>query len=401
MDSNFRRAGSFCLVLVLVILLGLSGCENPGSVGGDIGESRADVTIDTLALSSLTTKSSNFYSGGFSFFSAGAYNDPLLGDMAATGLIKPALPAGNDTLTSNSKILMRIILDDSQVYGDSLAGQSFDIYEVNEPWRGQAVRLKDNLQLDEANGPIGSFTIGEEDSIDVELPSDWVDKYRGYASEDEDSLYRYEEHGFALVPTNSNKIIAPSISPTRFVIQNPDADTFNVSVSQWAYLLERNNSGGLPEGSAAWHSTNESMLGFDIDLSDIGIQATDISNAELVLYQNNDLMESSLASEPNSVGRAEETTAQLFLVNPDQLSDNLARTSPLANGFYSDEDGAFHFAVTSQIQNLLESGLPENQEFVITLQNNGIIKSSVIYTAEAPYENQPKLIITSLKNSSN
>lgn len=402
MDSIFRRTGSFFLVSVLIIFLGLAGCENPGSVGGDIGESRAEVVIDTLALNSLTSRSVNYYSGSFAFFSAGAFNDPVLGDITATGLIKPSLPAASDdTLTNDSKMLMRIILEDSQVYGDSLAGQSFDIYEVDEPWRGQAVKLKDNLKLDEANGPIASFTIGEEDSIDVEMPSDWVEKYRGYASEDKDSLYRFEQHGFALVPTNSNKIIAPSASPTRFVVQNPEADTFDVSLNQWAYTLDRDNSGSLPAGSLAWHSTNESMLGFDVDLSVLGIQATDISNAELVLYQNNELMDSSLESEPASVDRAEETTAQLYAVDPDGLPDNIIRTNPLANGFYSDNDGAFHFSFTSQVQNLLESGLPAGREFVITLSNNGIIKSSIIYTAEASSENKPKLIITSLKNSSN
>lgn len=401
MDCIFRRTGSFFFAL-FVALLGLSGCENPGSIDGTIGGPGAEVTIDTLAINSITSRSVNFYSGSFSHFSAGAYDDPLLGNLRATGLIKPGLPiASADTLTDNSKMLMRILLDGSQVYGDSLADQTFDVYEISELWRGKAIKLKDELQLDKANGPLTSFTMGEEDSVDVELPSEWIQEYREYASANADSLYRVEQSGFAIVPTNSNKILALNSSSTRFVVQNPQADTFNVTSNQWGYLLERNNAGPLPEGSIAWHSTHESILNLNIDLAQIEVPPSGISNTKLVLYQNNDLMENSLDSESSSVDRAKETTAQLYMVDPDQLPDNITRAQPVANGFYSEDDGAFHFDVTSLMQNLLTNGMQEGQELIMTLTNNGVIKSSVIYTENASFDKRPKLIITSLKNSSN
>lgn len=394
--NTFRSVTSCCLVLFSVLLLGLGGCENPGSI--DVGGSDADIRIDSLTIEGLSTQEVNNYSGQFSFISAGQFQDPLFGNLTARGLIKPTLTRSeNDTITSDSKMLMRVILDGSQAYGDSLADQSFDIYEVNELWRGNAIKLKDSVEL--ADEPLTSFTVGDEDSIDVELPSEWVDEYRQYRdTTNADSLYRREFFGLALVPSNSNKIIAPNMSDTRFVIQNPEADTFDVSTGQWAYMLDRDNSGNLPQNSMAWHSTHEQVLNIDIDISEVEIAGSDIAKAELVLYQNNELMEGSL---PASEDRPEETRAQLYLINPNQLLENITPGNPIANGLYSSDDEAFHFNFTSQLQNALLNGLPEEREYFVTLVNNGIIKSSVIYNLQAPEEKKPKLIITSLTNNSN
>ena len=408
MSSAFFKASTYCLVVVFLALIGLAGCESPGSVGSDLGESKADVVVDTLSdnyITGITTRSFNYYSGNFQFFSAGEYEDPLFGNLRATGLIKPSLPTtAGDSLTQDSEMSMRLIFDGSRVYGDSLAEQTYDLYEVNELWRGRAFKLYDDIQLDELQGPISSFTVGVEDSIDVPLPQEWVDTYRAYAdTANADSLYEREVFGLALVPTgDSNKIVAPNMSSTRFSIINPtEEDTFDVNSNRWAYMLERGGS-SFPEGSVALHSTNEQILSFGLDLGSTDIRATDISKAELVLYQNNELMDQSMQSESPTSDRPAVQLAQLYLVNPDQLPDNITPGSPVANGFYSEDDEAFHFSITSQIQSiLLNDGLSEDSEFVVTLGPNGIVRSSVIYTNDAPADKRPKLIITSLKNNSN
>jgi len=366
------------------------------------------VVVDTLSgnyFTGLTTRSFNYYSGDFQFFSAGEYDDPLFGNIRATGMIKPDLPAAaSDSLTENSKMSMRLVLGGSQVYGDSLANQTFDVYEIDELWRGRTFKLYDNIALDQANGPITSFTVGSEDSLDVPLPQEWVDKYRAYTdTTNADSLYERDLFGLALVPTNdSNKIIAPNLNATRFSVINPVAeDTFGIGTDRWAYMLERGSS-SLPQSSVAIHSTKEQVLSFSLDLSSFDVRAPDIARAELVLYQNNELMDQSMQSESPSTNRPVVESVQLHLVNPDQLPENIIPGNPIANGFYSTADEAFHFALTSQVQNILTNdNVLENNEFVVTLTTNGIIRSSVIYTDEAPADKQPKLIITSLKNNSN
>lgn len=402
MNKAFRSASSHCIILIAITLVGLAGCENPGSIGSDIGGTKATVAIDTFSVDGVTTRSLNYYSGDYSFFSAGQYEDPLFGNLRAMGLIKPSLPrTSQDTLASDAKMIMRLMFDGTQVYGDSLAGQSFDIYKVKDAWRARSIKLQDNIALYDSNGPIGSFTVGAGDSASVELPSEWVQEYRTYANDNADSLYHFEQYGLALVPSGSNKIIAPNIDSTKFVIQNPGVDTFRVSVNQAAYTLERSNTGSLPQGSVAWHSTQENVLQFDLNLSKIDVHASDIARAELVLYQNVELMQSSLSSEPSSVVRPGETAARLFLVDTAQLPDNITPGNPVAQGSYSTDDEAFHFPLTSQLQSMLSRGVPEGQKFVVKLSNNGIIKSSVIYTDQAPAAKRPKIIITSLKNNSN
>lgn len=396
MDSATESTSTYFLIVSFIALIVIAGCESPGSVGSDIGDSKADVVVDSFSVGDITARNFNYYSGGYEFFSAGEYNDPLLGNLRATGLIKPNLPlAAEDSLTEDSRMFMRLILEGSQTYGDSLADQSFDIYEIDELWRSNAFRIQNDIQLDEENGPLTSFTIGAEDSIDVELPSNWVDKYRAYSdTANADSLYERDVFGLALVPSeNSNKIIAPSSGGTQFVIQNPVAeDTFDVASNRWAYMLERDNSGSVPQGSVAWHSTREQILSFELDLASLDMQGTDIARAELVFYQNNEL---------SSADRPTAQTAQLHLVNPDELPENITPGNPIANGSYSGDDGAFHFSFTNQIQSFLSNGIPEDREFVLTLNIDGMIKTSIIHTNQASADKRPKLIITSLKNNTN
>ncbi|NGP87527.1 hypothetical protein G3569_04105 [Aliifodinibius halophilus] len=383
------------------MFLGLSGCENPGSLDRNIGDNRAEVVVDTLAIGDVSTHSFNFYSGGFQFISAGEFEDPLLGTLKATGLIKPALPSGSeDTLTNDSEMMLRFKLDGGMAYGDSLAEQRFDVYEIDEVWRTESIKLQDDIVLDTEGGPLTSFPIGSTDSLDVPLPGEWVEKYRAFAdTADADSVYARSAFGLALVPSNSKKIIAPNVVNTKFVIQNPvEEDTFAVGLNEWAYLLERNEK-SLPSGLAAWHSTKEQILSFDFDFSSLDVEGTDISRAELVFYQDTELMDQSLESQSSGVKRPKAKVAQLHLVDPDQLPANIAPGDPLANGFYSTDDDAFHFEVTPQVQRILAGDLAENKKFVITLNNTGLIKTSIIHTSTASTDKQPKLIITSLKNN--
>lgn len=390
------------ILLIAVILVGIAGCDNPGSVGSELGRTKAAVSVDTFAISNVNSYPSDYYSGGFSYFSLGKYNDPLFGTVEATGLIKPALPISvENTVSDDAKMFMRLFFEDDNEYGDAEASQKFDIYEIDEIWRSNAVKLHDNLDLKDSNGPLGSFTATNGDSLDVEIPSEWVQKYREYVNNSADSLYEIEQFGLALVPSDSNKIIAPIADSTRFVIKNSIVDSFKVGATDAAYLLNRRSDGSVPDNSVAWHSTIENLVEFDLDMQQIDVDPSDISKAELIFYRNNDLLESSLSSEPSSVSRLEETTAYLYLINPNDLPANITPGNPVAQGSYSSDDEGYHFPFTNQLQNLITQDIPEGNVFMMTLSNNGMIKSTVIYTDKASYSKQPKIIITSLKNSSN
>lgn len=398
MSSTFQNANAFCLLLIFGIVAVISSCENPGSVGSGLSESGADVEIVRDTIGVIDTVGLNSYSGSYAYFSAGGYNDPLFGELTAIGLVRPSLPASGDSLEENAIMKMRIIIDSQNVYGDTLADQAFDIYRIDEYWRGRAFKLKDEIQLDRSQA-IASFTVETGDSLDVVLDPAWVrEYYRSYSESDDadaDSLYQNEVHGLALVPEGSNKIIPLDAQSTRFVIENPETDTFEVSNGQWAYHMSRNNEPEHPEGSVAVYNMLENMLNFRLDISDIDIKGPSISRAELIFYQNNTTMEQSVSG---SVKRPQPQSAQLRFVNPEQTPDNLIAGSPASNGVYSEDDHAFHFNITSLMQNGLINGLPEDREFYFMLPNDGAVKTSLI-SIDPNSERAPKLVITYLKNS--
>lgn len=400
MSSTFRHAKWFYLLSFLGVTTLLAGCESPGSVGSGLSNSGADVEILRDTIGVINTTGFNSYSGNYAYFSAGAYDDPLFGEMTATGLLRPSLPSASDTLEEGATMKMRIIFDWQHVYGDTLADQTFDIYQIDEYWRGRVYKLMDTLQLDQSQ-KIASFTAGTNDSLDVVLDPEWVqNNYWSYAESDDadaDSLYEEEEFGLALVPTDRNKIIPLDARSTRFVIENPEADTFQVSTEQWAYYLSRENEPEHPEGSVTAYNMLENILSFRLDVSDMDVNGPSISNAELIFYENAAEMGPSVLG---SVKRPRPGSPQLRLADPSQTPDNLIAGNPVANGVYSEEERAFHFDVTGFMQSALINGVPEEQKFYLLLPNNGTVKTNLFHIDPAS-GNAPKLVITYLKHSNN
>jgi len=413
MYSSFRNLSSFCLVLFVGSILVLSSCENPGSVGSGITKPKAEISNDTLYIQNMSAEQTPSYSGQLQYLSAGQFDDPLFGSLKATGFVKPALPSSGDTLTNDLKMLMRVRLDKSQEYGDTLASQSFSIYEISEIWRDKAIKVNDQLSYDE-NAKVGSFTVEQEDSIDVEISSDWVQKYTQYAdTTSSDSLYQLDLHGLAIVPDNSGKIIPIDRNNTDFIIQNAEADTFAVNMLQGAYTLQRGSSSSIPANSTPLHSTYESILTFsELGLDGLNLQASGISKAELILYENTAALGQGLAA---NVSRANESRTYLQLADPKKIPDNIdpgiplntpgAGVNPLLKnpGIYSAVDGTYRIDITTLVTSIVRSNPPQGIEYFITLPNDGVIKSSLIYTdsEQAPASMRPKIIITSLKDTGN
>lgn len=412
MNHSFQSFGSFCVVFLCIISLGVSGCENPGPVGSGLTDSGGEVETDTLIINGVESISAPSYSGALPYFSAGQFDDPLFGNLMARGLIKPNLPPQSDTaktMNENATMLMRLELDNDQVYGDSTADQRFSIYEVSELWRGRALKVNDDITIDQ-NNKLGEFTIGFTDSLTVnlsEMAPDWVNRYYQFAKDttNADSSYKYGMYGLALVPENSNKVVPVNIQTSGFVIQNPEADTFSVGSNQWGYTLQRGSNTSIPQGSAPFYSTYEQVLHFsDLGLSDVDISVTGLSRAEMIFHQNTSIMEQTLQSASDQ--RPQEQTVYLHLANPANIPDNIDPGPPVdgflrVQGTYVPSDGTYRFDVTNMVGRILQEGIPENKEFFVTFPNNGIIKPGLVYTDsdQVLMKNKPKIVITSLKNS--
>lgn len=403
----FLLKGSFwtCLVGGLIFFLSISGCEDPGPVGNSLTGSETELVVDTLSIGSVEIDSLNPYAGQRAYFSLGQYDDPLFGFMSASAYLRPSLPptSSSDTLEENAGMKLRLIFDTGQVYGDSLQQGNFDIYEIDQRWRGKAWQLKDQISYDNSY-TVGSFTLGEEDSLDVLLNEEWVDKYRSHVeneSADRDSTYRENFHGLALIPRDDSKILPLEAGNTRFVVENPEADTFGVPMRHWAFSLERQANNTYPEGTEPLYSTFERIMNFDLDIPDQDYSVSNISKAEIVFYVDNAEMEQSLEAESTTTGRPLVNNLQLHLVDPSEIPANIDPGNPAAVGFYDDDNKAYRFNVTSFVKAAIQNQLNPNERLYVTIANNGTVKSTLFHlNNEAQPDKNPHLIITSVKNTS-
>ncbi len=395
-----NNAAVFCLFLIVSVSgLLLTGCESPGSVGGSFTDPGTEVRDTVFSVTDVQTDSFTTFSGNLAYFSAGQFNDPLFGNLSARSFVKPSLPGivNADTLTSGVRMNLRLILQDSAIYGDSLSTAQFDLVEIDEIWRSRALKLYDDIGL--SQNTVGSFSVdASTDSLDIPLDSEWVSRYRAYynaISANRDSLYLYDFHGLALVPQNESKIIPFDPSESRFVILDTDNDTSTVQLSQSAFSLNRSDAPAAPMGSSKAISTFEKVLKFNMDLSKEDLGTVNISKVELVFYQNDEALENSISQAPGSSIRPAVNNARLYFSRPRDLPSSLVTGSPVSSANYNADDGSYRFDITGFTNGVLLDGVSNESSFYITIQsNNGILGSSLLYNDQAPEGRKPKIIVT-------
>lgn len=402
--AGHGRYISLLLAGLMTGALFLSACENPGSVGSGFVNEETEIVVDTLEVTDFREHTFTAYSGNYPFTSAGEFDDPLFGTLRAISYLKPTLPATSDdaTFLSDAEMKLDLHVNQEEIYGDSLVGAQFDVVEVGELWRGGAFRLDDQVALGQAT--LGSFTMGTEENILVDLQGDWVGRYREHylnLDDDRDSLYRYNFYGLAIVPRNSGKIIPIDTEESQFFVYNADVDTLNFGLSTWGYSLER---GSVPAGSAeqsALHSTIEQVVSFELNSLQDAVGSLNLSRVELVVYEDSLLMESSLDGVSASATRPEMPRLRLQRVEEGTTPESIDPGSSIATGRYDPDDQAYHFNLTDFVRS---GGLEASEGFEYYLtgpQHIGIIRSSLLFNENAPPEKRPKLIVTSIQTAQN
>ncbi|HET8864671.1 MAG TPA: hypothetical protein VFM80_03165 [Gracilimonas sp.] len=395
---------SLCISLLTLVLI-FNGCEDPGSVGNNFIEEPV-VVYDTLSLDNVTSENYSGYSGNFGFTAIGSYSDQTFGDIEAMSLMKPIRePSIPDSLGidgNNFSFKLELQLDSTNTYGDTLSVSEFSIYEVTSLWRGNSHRIDTDVTYDNTT-EIGSFTIGQEKNIIVNLDDAWKDKYATYLNNEDanaDSLYRYEFLGLVIVPTgNTNKISFPR-NDSRFLILTEDqSDTVAVSLSSFAYNLDRSNVNQSPTNTSL-HSTIEELMKINFPLAQIreNHQSSNILRADLVLYEDTNTLSSSL---PVNHSRPNVNFVSLsFGVSSDEVYEYQIR-QPNFTGSRVSDGPYFKADITTYLNNILY-GQEERDEMVIGIgSNSGIIRSTLLHNESASTELRPKLIITSIVNEDN
>jgi len=403
-----RAFGNAPLSFVLLSLAGLlllSGCEDPGVVGNEFVGNDANVVIDTLKVSDFDTTAFQAYSGGFPYFSAGEYNDPDFGDVKAVGLIRPTIQnAITDTIDTDAKVYLSLITDPANVYGDTTASNTFDLVEIGGPWRAREVKYDSDIPLS-ANVLVSDISIGMEDSVAVQLPDSWVQKYRDYvngADSLKQDIYQNEYFGFALVPTNTSKIIAfkygATGSRTRLYVDNPSDTTLSYQIiKDHASLVSRSNEASPSDSISAFYSTQARVFSMSIPFNADSLGSQNLSRVELVLRRAHEEM-----SLPENNVRPPSTGFDLYYLNPQDIPFTLYSYSPGNSANIDSTDYSFRFNMTSHANSVIFEGSPNTRIIGVVKNNNGIIHSELLYNVEAALK-EPKILLTTVKsgNTSN
>ena len=391
-------------ISLLTLILVFNGCEDPGSVGsGFINE--PSIVTDTLTLDSTSNENFIGYTGNFGLFSIGSYSDDLFGDIGAVGLLKPVrtvdIADSIDIVGDNFSMKLEIQLDSLNTYGDTLSTSEFSIYEISEIWRGNAIKTDSDVAYNTAS-PIGSFTIGQEKNIIVDLDETWKDKYYPYFSStevDADSTYRYEFHGLAIVPeNNTNKISFVSSSASQFLILSPDeSDTVSVGLNNWAYLLDRSGSTSATE-TTSLHTTLEQTMDVDLPLQTLKEEYSNknILNARLLMYENSDGLSNSLAANHDRPGI---NLLNIHLGTEFDEAYEYQLTQPEFNAFRDSVDTEkFYSDITLFLNNVFYSTEDTDEIHVGIGSLSGVIRSTQLYNGNATEDFRPKLIISYIVN---
>jgi hypothetical protein len=405
------KATSTSLLSILTGWLLLSvlfvGCgEDPGVVGSSFIDEDAQVNSDTVKVTDFQQASITTFSGKTPYVSVGEFDDQLFGNVKSTGLFRPRVDGVSvDTIAADASMSLALSIQNAQAYGDTTADTQFDIVEISDPWRASSWRRDSLPNL--TNNVIASASIGMDDTVSIDLPNSFRDRYRDYfyyePSEDRQSNYDNNFWGFALVPSNTSKIIAISAVQSALHIRNiidtdtTEADTtdFNAGFERWAYSLER-SGGNIQNDQIPIYNTYENISHFNTTLSSDVLGTDNISRLELALYQDNDAMEASLgANEVRPSG-----SSLKVLLRDEGFEDETLVSNPTAS-FSANVDSA-DFSYRYDMTIYANTIIYENEDvvgkryYLILGTNTGIINSTVLKTPDVS-DGFPKLLITSVK----
>jgi len=196
---------SIAAFLLLIIPL-IVGCESPGSVGEGLGPDGSSVTTDEYSVTDITPVEENFFSGRLSNSAMGYIEDPLYGTVNAVAVLKPVISTSAvDTLVEGDRMTLRMVFNPS-IYGDELSVSDYEIFELSEQWRGNELKYNEAAPVD-FSSKVAEFQVADEDTVEVELSAEWVEKYSTYFNSNDanrDSLYTREFTGLAIVPAETN-----------------------------------------------------------------------------------------------------------------------------------------------------------------------------------------------------
>lgn len=405
--SRFSLIAASIFLFTIIIL---NGCETSGSVGDEIITDDGSTGTINVDVDNITLLDTPTFSGRLPHSSVGFLEDPVYGTIQSTAVIKPVISRAQvDTLTSDDSMSLKLIFN-STVYGNENTVSEYEIFEVDELWRGTQVRYGDEISVNREN-KVGEFLLtADEDTVNVELSDDWKEKFSEYFNSnaaDRDSTYRQNFTGLAIVPSQNNEIIRfikhsteeEDQEITSFLVKSTSVDEDDEEVTEdkildardWATAFSRTNE-PAPGSSLVVNNTNN-VIRIKLDLPDDELNGKNIINAQLFLYKNKapDNTTPNITRPPLTQVRA-----HIFDEQPDDVMADIFTTNAAFFTNNEEEEELFDINITQFVLDEVY-GSQENRELYITIQSvNGILYSTYLFDSSDDTLN-PKIVITTVE----
>lgn len=409
----------FRLLLYCLVISALVSCNGADPVAPDFAGKPPSVRRDTIRLTDLKKEQLPMYTGsvnigntvvGARFGAAGDYTDPLFGRTQAVHLLKPRLISKDvlDTIDINTTAF--IDLRKLSITGDTTSAIEFDLVEITGEWRGSAW-TKDSTITNRLGMVLNTFSWTKEDSLLVQLPAFWLQKYAALSYKDEDDISLFTMFGFALRPRNSGKIINLNLPlmtlrlfhPTK--VEGTDRDTVLqrfVPLSTWATSYTSETF--VPEsGRVEIDNTFGNMLSFDIAATADSLNVTNVVNAELIFYEDTTAIKS---TRPIGHIFSESAGMDVYLLSERDLLYDLTPVVPQREATRVTGTGIFRISLTTYIATQLRRNEEDDARFFLSYHtnsgsgtnvkgNDGTLRRTLLFDQSHPVF-YPVLVLTSV-----
>lgn len=418
---NRQRGSISAIAAVLLLFFFVSACEDPGGVGSGLLDESAGLDTRTVEPGEIEPLPAESFSGRLRHMAIGQYDDPLFGSFRSIGILKPSIDTTRigTTIEEGEKFQLQIAFR-SSVYGDPSSTARFEIYRLEDVWRGNEIRFGDDFPIDRSER-LAEFSVFGTETVHIDLPGSWIEEYLEFLSnsdEDRDSVYRDQFPGLAIVPAEeSSKVLFASMRPAageepdeenlvRFVLVVPNGEEESESeededddprvfqgLADWGTFGTRAEPQDRDPNSFYLYNTLESVLRVETSLDEEKLGSRNLATVQLVFRLNRDLLESSL---PSGHTRPEVTQLRIHRIPSDRIGEWIYSQPAQFVATRQSGSDTFRFDITTHANSILfDRPLPGN--FYLSAQTvDGRIFPVVLHNGNAPEALRPKIVITSI-----
>jgi hypothetical protein len=247
-----------CCYLLLSLLV-LAACTDPTSdVGLDLLGDSANPNIKTFLSKSFSPSSLVDITGAAPRVLVGAADDPLTGQIEASGFLDFAGKFSGAPSDAISAVQLRLVRDYD--FGDTTGVLQFSLHQVLAEWDQSG--LKANTALTFGPEIINVNVTTRDTLITVDLPVSWIDANENVLRSDN---FGAEFYGFAFINNDSEQVAGfNSASTTLVATSTAGPTTFTVSSTYTKF--ERKTEPDPPDDLVLFQDGTGPAIALDFDL---------------------------------------------------------------------------------------------------------------------------------------